>query len=65
MIKSENRANKKIYTVVEVFRGIAEATYSFGHLKDAQRHLKQFRKERNLDEDDAQIFENEIVNQIR
>ena len=59
MIK--NRSNKQIYTVVEVFRGIAEAAYSFRRLKDAERYLKQLKKERNLDEDDVQIFENEII----
>ena len=62
MIKNNNRANKRIYTVVEVFRGVAESVHSFTDWKDARRYLKQFNKGRNLDEDAAQIFENEIVN---
>lgn len=61
MIKNENIASKRIYTVVTVSRGVAENARSFKHHKDALRYLKQFKKERNLDEDDVQIFENEIV----
>lgn len=59
MIKSRK---KQIYTVVEVFSGVAEAAYNFNHLKNAQMHLlKQLKKGRNLDEDDVQIFENYII----
>lgn len=58
MIKSRK---KQIYTVVEVFSGIAEAAYNFNHLKNAQMYLKQLKKGRNLDEDDVQIFENAII----
>lgn len=53
--------NKQIYTIVEVCSGVAEAAYNFRRIKDAQRYLKQLKKGRNLDEDDVQIFENDIV----
>ena len=62
MIKNENIASKRIYIVVTVSRGVSENTHGFKHHKDALRYLKQLKKERNLDEDDVQIFENEIVN---
>ena len=58
---TKNIASKGIYTVVTVSRGVAENARSFKQHKDALRYLKQFKKERNLDEDDVQIFENKIV----
>lgn len=61
MIKSGNKINKRVYTVVEVFQGVAETAYSFRHRKDAWQHLKKLEREKNLDEDDVQIFENNIV----
>lgn len=61
MTKSENRINKQIYTVVAVFRGVAEAVYTFRYYKDARRYLNELKRGRNLDEDDAQIFENNII----
>lgn len=61
MIKNENIAHRRIYTVVSVSCGVAENAYNFKRHKDALRYLKQFKKERNLDEDDVQIFGNEIV----
>jgi cell shape-determining protein MreC len=61
MIKSGNRKNKEIYTVVKVFHGIAETVCNFKHLKNAQQHLKQLKKAQNSDEDDVQIFGNKII----
>lgn len=61
MIKSENTANKRVYTVVAVFHGVTEVACNFRHYKDALRYLKQFKKELNLDEDDVQIFESSII----
>ena len=59
--KSKNRVSKEIFTVVTVSRGIAENAYCFKYHKDALRYLNQFKKGRNLDEDDVQIFENYIL----
>lgn len=61
MIKSKNTTSKGVYTVVRVFRGVAESAQSFKRHKDALHCLKQFRKELNPDEDDVQIFENDII----
>lgn len=50
----------RIYTVVEVVRGFAAGAYSFLHLKDARACAKRLCEERNLDEDDVQLFESSI-----
>ena len=50
----------RIYTVVEVMRGLAADAHSFRHLKDALLCAERLRRDRSLDEDDLQIFENRI-----
>jgi hypothetical protein len=46
----------EIYTVVEVWRGIAVGARNFRRLRNAQRYLLHIRRGRNLMEDDVQIF---------
>ena len=58
MTKVESGA--RIYTVVEVMRGLAADAHSFRHLKDALLCAERLRRDRNLDEDDVHIFENRI-----
>ena len=50
----------RIYTVVEVMRGLAADAHIFRHFKDARQCAEHLRRDRNLDEDDVQIFENLI-----
>ena len=50
----------KLYTVVEVWRGIAASAKNFTRLRDAQNYMRRLRLGRNLDEDDVQLFENSI-----
>lgn len=50
----------KLYTVVEVWRGIAVGARNFRTLKGAENHTRRLRRGRNLQEDDVQLFENTI-----
>ena len=49
-----------IYTVVQVWRGIAASVKNFTRLKEAENYMRRLRRGRNLDEDDIQLFENSI-----
>lgn len=51
---------QKLYTVVEVWRGIAVGAKNFTRLRDAQNHRQRLRKRRNLLEDDVQLFEGSV-----
>ncbi len=50
----------RIYTVVEVWRGIAAGAKSFPDLSRAQQYMRRVQGRRNLLEDDVQLFENTI-----
>ncbi len=50
----------KLYTVVEVWRGIAASAKNFTRLRDAENHMRRLRQGRNLMEDDVQLFENSV-----
>ena len=45
-----------IYTVVDVYRGVAVDAQSFKQLRDAHIYAQKLTKKRNLQEDDVQIF---------
>ena len=47
----------KLYTVVEVWRGIATDAKNFMRLKNAQNHMRRLGRRHNLAEDDVQLFE--------
>ena len=56
----ESRAGMRIYTVVDVMRGVAVGAYSFRRLRDAHAYLKRLRGGRDLQEDDVQLFKSTI-----
>ena len=46
-----------LYTVVEVWRGIAASAKNFTRLRDAEKYMRRLRKGCNLVEDDVRLFE--------
>lgn len=50
----------EIYTVVEVWRGIASGVRSFVAWDDAQRYMNRVRKRQNLMEDDVRPFKSSL-----
>ena len=50
----------KLYTVVEVWRGIAASAKNFIRLQDAENYMRRLRHGRNLAEDDVQLFESSV-----
>ena len=49
-----------LYTVVEVWRGIAASAKNFTRLRDAEKYMRRLRKGRNLVEDDVRLFEDSL-----
>ncbi len=49
-----------LYTVVEVWRGMAASVKNFSNVRSAQNHLRRLRKGRNLMENDIQLFHNSV-----
>jgi len=54
---TRTRARVPIYTVVDVWRGIAVGAYNFQRLEDARKCMARLRAGRNLQEDDVRLFE--------
>ena len=50
----------KVYTIVEVWRGIAASAKTFTRLRDAENYARRLRQGRNLTEDDVQLFEGSV-----
>ncbi len=50
----------RIYTVVDVMRGVAVGAYSFRRARDARVCIKRLRSGRSLEEDDVRLFESTI-----
>lgn len=50
----------RVYTVVDVWRGVAVGAYNFRSLRAARVALRRIRRGRNLQEDDVQLFEGTI-----
>jgi hypothetical protein len=50
----------RIYTVVQVWRGIAAGAKSFPDLSRAQQYMRRAQGRRNPLEDDVQLFEGTI-----
>jgi hypothetical protein len=48
---------RRIFTVVDVWKGIAVGATSFTRPVNARKCLNRLRRLRNLDEDDVQLFE--------
>lgn len=54
---TEKKPKLRIYTVVDVWRGIVVGIRNFRRLKNAQLYMRRLRVQRNLQEDDVQLFE--------
>jgi hypothetical protein len=54
--------NLRIYTVVEVWRGIAVGARNFRRLQNAQKYMVRLRRRRNFMEDDVQLFKGVLTN---
>lgn len=52
---------KKVWTVVEVWRGFAESAQVFARKSDAYRLYRRLRRDCNFDENDVQVFETRVV----
>ena len=50
----------RIYTVVEVVKGVAMDAHNFRQLKDALLCAERLREGRDLQEDDVQLFESGV-----
>jgi hypothetical protein len=49
-----------VYTVVEVWRGIAAGASSFARLRDAEDYAQRVRRRHNLLEDDVKLFRSSV-----
>jgi hypothetical protein len=57
----KHRARKvKLYTVVEVWRGIAADARTFVRLQDAEKFMQRACRRCNLLEDDVKLFQKSI-----
>lgn len=50
----------RIYTVVDVMRGVAVGAHSFRHYSGARAFMRRLRDGRDLQEDDVQLFTDTI-----
>jgi hypothetical protein len=57
---TRSKAKLQVYTVVDVWRGIAIGAKNFRRLRNAQKHVQRLRRHRNLMEDDVKLFETAI-----
>jgi hypothetical protein len=58
MIRSKTKL--QVYTVVDVWRGIAVGAKNFRRLRNAQKHVHRLQQHRNIMEDDVKLFETTI-----
>ena len=54
-----------VWTVVEVWRGVADRAHVFASRSDARRLYLRLSRRCNLEEDDVQMFETNIVKPSR
>lgn len=52
-----SKAKLQVYTVVDVWRGIAVGATNFRWLRNAQKHVQRLRRHRKMMEDDVKLFE--------
>jgi hypothetical protein len=57
---TRSKAKLQVYTVVDVWRGIAVGAKNFRRLRNAQKHVQRLRRHRNMMEDDVKLFETTI-----
>ena len=55
-----SRTNLRIFTVVDVWRGMAVGAKNFRRLRNAEDYMQRLRRGRNLMDDDVQLFETRI-----
>lgn len=58
MASSDGRL--RLFTVVDVWRGMAVGARNFRKKENAQRYLQRLRRQRKLAEDDVQLFETAV-----
>lgn len=51
----------KVFTVVEVWRGLAVSAKNFTRIADAKRYRERLRRKQNLIEDDVVVFEGVLL----
>ncbi len=56
----QERKRLRVYTVVEVWRGIADRVRSFADLGQARRYMHRARRRLRLPEDGLELFEDTI-----
>ena len=54
---TEKGSKLRIYTVVDVWRGLVVGVRNFRRLKNAEFYRRRLMVQRNLREDDVQLFE--------
>lgn len=59
-----DKTANRVFVVVEVWRGIASNAHCFGNLPAARECYRNLTKDRNMTEDDVQIFEAEIEDDV-
>ncbi len=52
--------NPHIYTVVEVWRGMAQGARVFRRMKDAETYMRRVRRRQNQMQDDVAIFKRRL-----
>lgn len=57
---TQQARKSRVYTVVEVWRGIAVGVKNFRGLRNAEKCAQRLRRRRNLAEDDVQVFQSSI-----
>jgi len=55
-----NDRSRSIYTVVDVWRGVAVGAKSFTRRGNARKYMQRLRRGRNLEQDDVKVFENTL-----
>ena len=53
----ESNGESRVYTVVDVVRGVAVGAYSFRRAQDARACVRRLRRGRDMQEDDVRLFE--------
>ncbi len=56
----QERKRLRVYTVVEVWRGIADRARSFTDSGEAFRYMRHARRRRRFPEDEVELFEDTI-----
>lgn len=57
----DQNAKLRIFTVVDVWRGMAVGAKSFTNLRNARNYVQRLERGRNMEEGDVQIFEDFVA----